>query len=158
MSQLSQTLLVLRQLNLMKFQKLNHLLTFKVVSSSQDELEEFLSLRTVDSIHDPRMWWLQHRTDYPALSHMALDILAVPAMSAEVERVFSSASLTITDRRNRLGGEVVEAIECQKSWLQSGIIELTKAEEIQRMLEQLVVHEDGVPVGFESSSASDERV
>ena len=40
----------------------------------------------------------------------ALDILAIPAMSAEVERVFSSASLTITDCRNQLGEEVIEAI------------------------------------------------
>lgn len=101
----------------------------------RDELEEFLSLRTVNSIHDPRLWWLEHRTDYPALSQMALDILAVPAMLAEVERVFSSASLTIADPHNQLGGEVVEAIGCPKSWLQSGMIELTKAEEIQRMLE-----------------------
>ena len=46
---------------------------------------------------------------------MTLDILAIPAMSAEVEWVFSSASLTITDCRNRLGEEVIEAIECQKS-------------------------------------------
>lgn len=67
---------------------------------SKDELEEFLSLRTIDSVHDPREWWLQHRTDYLVLSHMALDILAMLAMSAEVERGFSSASLTTTDRRN----------------------------------------------------------
>lgn len=84
---------------------------------------------------------------------MALDILAIPAMSAEVERVFSSASLNITNWRNRLGEEVVEAIECQKSWLQSGIIELSGAEEMQRMLEQLEVNGvDGNPAGFENSS------
>ena len=48
---------------------------------------------------------------------MALDILSVPAMSAEPERVFSSARITITDRRASLGIETVEAIECLKSWL-----------------------------------------
>ena len=71
---------------------------------------------------------------YPTLSKMALDILAIPAMSAEVERVFSSASLTITDCRNRLGEEVIEAIECQKSWLQSGIIEFTGVDKMEGML------------------------
>ena len=125
----------------------------KAPKATRDELDEFLSLRTLDSVHDPKEWWLQHRSDYPILSHMALDILAIPAMSAEVERVFSSASLTITDRRNRLGDKVVEAIECQKSWLQSGIIELSGAEEMQRMLEQLEANGVyGNPVGFEESS------
>ena len=38
------------------------------------------------------------------------------------------------------------------------MIELTKAEEIQRMLEWLVVHEDGVTVGFEGLGVSDMRV
>lgn len=118
-------------------------------SSKRDEMDEFLSLRTLGSIRDPRSWWLQHQTDYPTLSKMALDILAIPAMSAEVERVFSSASLTITDRRNRLGEEVIEAIECQKSWLQSGIIEFTGADEMEGMLKQLEVEEAGVSVGFE---------
>ena len=51
---------------------------------------------------------------------MALDILLIPAMSAEPERLFSGAKITITDRRNRLGIESIEAIECLKSWLGKG--------------------------------------
>jgi hypothetical protein len=47
------------------------------------------------------------RATYPNLAVMALDILSIPAMSAESERLFSSASLTITVRRNRLGVESV---------------------------------------------------
>jgi hypothetical protein len=47
---------------------------------------------------------------------MALDILLIPAMSAEPERLFSSAKITITDRWNRLGIESVQAIKCCKSW------------------------------------------
>jgi len=53
---------------------------------------------------------------------MALDILSIPAMSAEPERLFSSAKITITDRRNRLGIESIEAIKCLKSWLSKGSI------------------------------------
>ena len=45
-----------------------------------------------------------------------MDILSIPAMSAEPERLFSGAKITITDRRNRLGSDVVEALECLKSW------------------------------------------
>ena len=53
---------------------------------------------------------------------MALDLLSIPAMSAEVERLFSSCNITITDRRNRIGIDAVEAIECLKSWLRKGNI------------------------------------
>jgi hypothetical protein len=51
---------------------------------------------------------------------MALDVLSIPAISAEPERLFSSAKISITDRRNRLGIESIEAIECLKSWFSKG--------------------------------------
>ena len=47
---------------------------------------------------------------------MALDILSIPCMSADVERLFSSCSLTLEDRRNCMGPELLEAWECLKSW------------------------------------------
>jgi hypothetical protein len=37
-------------------------------------------------------------------------------MSAEPERLFSGAKITITDRRNRLESDTIEALECLKSW------------------------------------------
>ncbi len=48
---------------------------------------------------------------------MAPDILSIPAMSADPERLFSGAKITISDRRNRLGIFTIEALECLKSWL-----------------------------------------
>ena len=36
-----------------------------------------------------RNWWLANQFKYPTLSRVALDLLAVPAISTEVERVFS---------------------------------------------------------------------
>lgn len=47
---------------------------------------------------------------------MALDVLSIPAMAADPERLFSSAGLTVTDRRNNLSIETIEALECIKSW------------------------------------------
>ena len=44
-------------------------------------------------------------------------MLSIPAMSDNTERVFSSYKLTITDRRNRLSIEVIEQLECLKSWM-----------------------------------------
>ena len=50
---------------------------------------------------------------------MAFDMLSIPAMSAECERVFSSAKLLITDRRGRLKEDIIEASECLKSWIEA---------------------------------------
>jgi len=58
-------------------------------------------------------------------------------MSAEVERVFSSSKLTITDRRNRLKEDIIEGIECQKSWLKGGTASLPEIEEVQRAINKL---------------------
>jgi hypothetical protein len=47
---------------------------------------------------------------------MALDIHSIPAMSANVERLFSSCKIVLTDRRNRMTMDSLEAIECLQSW------------------------------------------
>jgi hypothetical protein len=51
------------------------------------------------------------------LLEMALDLLSIPAMSADLERLFLGAKITITDRRNKLRIEVIQFLECIKSWL-----------------------------------------
>jgi hypothetical protein len=43
------------------------------------------------------------------------------AMSAEPERVFSSARRTIAWDKCQLGGRTVERGECMKNWIKSGI-------------------------------------
>ena len=48
---------------------------------------------------------------------MALDILGIPAMSTDAERAFSSAKLTIADRRNRLNMRTVASLEQLKQWM-----------------------------------------
>src|SRR5882762_5184455 len=46
-------------------------------------------------------WWFEEvrRRTYPNLSWFAIDILSIPAMSAEPERVFSGCRRTITWQR-----------------------------------------------------------
>lgn len=84
-----------------------------------DEYTKYLQAPVLPEVKNARSWWLEptQRNSYPALSIMALDILSIPAMSAEPERLFSGAKVTITDRRNQLGIESIQAIECLKSWL-----------------------------------------
>jgi hypothetical protein len=48
---------------------------------------------------------------------MALDILSIPAMSSDPERAFSAAKITLTDRRNKLSIDMIECLECLKSWI-----------------------------------------
>jgi hypothetical protein len=48
---------------------------------------------------------------------MALDILLIPTMSADPERLFSGVKITISDRRSRLRMDIIQALECLKSWL-----------------------------------------
>lgn len=52
---------------------------------------------------------------YPTWRSMAGDYLAVMASSVASERAFSSAGITISKRRNRLDGDIVEALQCLKS-------------------------------------------
>lgn len=47
---------------------------------------------------------------------LARDYLAVMASSVSSERAFSSAGITITKRRNRLKGDVVEALQFLKCY------------------------------------------
>ena len=70
-------------------------------------------------------WWCNdtRRQRYPRLSHMAIDILLIPAMSDEPERVFSGARRTISWERGQLGTETIEMIECLKHWKKSRILD-----------------------------------
>lgn len=70
---------------------------------------------------------------------MALEYLTIPAMSAEAERVFSSAKITITDRRCHLGDEAISALECLKSWSSDGLITAAYPQimELDEMLDAL---------------------
>lgn len=96
----------------------------------QDEYTQYVNSPVVVGIKDPRAWWLEptQRRTYPNLSKMALDLLSIPAMSAEVERLFSSCKITITDRRNQIGIDSVEAIECLKSWMRKNNINFVDSE------------------------------
>jgi hypothetical protein len=51
---------------------------------------------------DPLMWWKQHVQEFPRLTRMARQHLAVPATSASPERLFSSVGLVKSDLRGSL--------------------------------------------------------
>lgn len=63
---------------------------------------------------DLTVWWKNHTHD--GVSKMAWDTLCIPAMSAECERVFSSASRLIGGYQVNLKEDAIEATECLKAW------------------------------------------
>ena len=57
---------------------------------------------------DPLAFWESLMQEYPLISSVALDILTIPASSAPIERVFSTAGESTTGKRNRLADQNLE--------------------------------------------------
>lgn len=100
-----------------------------------DELDRYLSMPR-EKNSNPIQWWRTHRESYPVLSRLAFDLLSVPAMSSECERVFSKAGRVATDDRNRITAATLQEGECLKSWHSSGIIKIAAEglEELQDII------------------------
>jgi hypothetical protein len=97
-------------------------------SSSQtvDELDRWLLSidgRYLTSKTDPIKYWVDRRFEYPRLAKMAFDVLNVPPMAAECERIFSAAGCMITPRRTRLGTDVISAAQTIRSWVKAGLMD-----------------------------------
>ena len=87
------------------------------------------------SIHISSLQLNAHR--YPTWASLARDYLAIMASSVSSERAFSAAGITIGKRRNRLKGDIVEALECIKCLLHRNIIfrEVIPASELEQELD-----------------------
>jgi hypothetical protein len=59
---------------------------------------------------------------YPVWASLARDYLSIMATSVSSERAFSQGGITITKRRNRLKGDIVEALQCVKCSLRNELI------------------------------------
>jgi hypothetical protein len=122
----------------------------------RDALEIFQEQPPLEpaAVTDVIGYWARKRCDpqWKDLAHMALEFLSIPAMSAEPERVFSGAKITISDRRCQLGDDAVNALECLKSWHRDGLISASHREitEVEDMLRALCMHQlDGGAVANE---------
>jgi hypothetical protein len=85
-------------------------------TSSVSELDRYLGLQ-IDEDADPLLWWQAHAKEYPNVSNMARDYLAIQATSVPSEQAFSVAGNTISRTRNRLLPETARACLCMKSWI-----------------------------------------
>ena len=88
--------------------------------SATDLYEQYIA---TDRLHDDEAgcneaiaYWLSRYDSQRDLARFALDLFAISPMSDECERLFSSAKLTVVDRRGRLKADIIEACECLRAW------------------------------------------
>ncbi|KZT40295.1 hypothetical protein SISSUDRAFT_983498, partial [Sistotremastrum suecicum HHB10207 ss-3] len=74
-------------------------------------------------------WWQSNSRRCPVLARMALDVLPVQASSVACERLFSSAKLTTTDLRSRLGTDELEKLQLLKFEWKRDVVDLVKENE-----------------------------
>jgi len=66
-------------------------------------------------------WWKKHANEFPVLSRIARDILAIPGVSISVERLFSSSNHTLSDTRSSMTAESASKTGVVKKWLKKGL-------------------------------------
>ena len=82
--------------------------------SVEDEIEQYMGLdrSNFEASINPIDWWLTRRDTFPTLSKLALGIFAIPAMSADCERAFSLAKLTLSSQRLSMSSDTLEQLQC----------------------------------------------
>jgi hypothetical protein len=99
-----------------------------ILNMDDDEYEVYCH-EPVTMIPDPLKWWLElaQRRRFPNLSLIAIGILSIPPMSAETERLFSKAKLTVTDQRGSMNAKTLNFLEYLRSWDRSVLTVQTEA-------------------------------
>ena len=119
----------------------------RMANNPRKELEQYL-VAPLEDVDDIIRWWgvscflvchfdtvcwtffKLHTVQYPTLSRMARDYLAIQGSAVPSERAFSSGGLTATARWNRLSGEVFEALQILKSGYRNGHISASQQAEV----------------------------
>jgi hypothetical protein len=115
--------------------KKNFTARFQQPRMPTDELLEFWDLKREDyELCDPIQWWLNHKSTFPKLYRLAMDILSIPgedlflfefiqltvsslASAVAVERVFSGGRDTISLRRASLKSDTIRTLMLVKKKL-----------------------------------------
>jgi hypothetical protein len=96
-------------------------------SSTISELDRYLALPQCSGSMDPLQWWKTNAADFPVLSMMAMDYLAVQSSSVPAEQIFSGGVDLVTPKRNRISHEKVSMslknLMSLKNWISNSSIE-----------------------------------
>lgn len=105
---------------------LESLISPPVAASNMDEYEEYCNRKDPEDVNcsNPFAYWLSKRAVWPRLSQMALDIISIPCMSDEPERIFSLAGVLTASRRARAGSDLIGASLCLADWDKRGVVNI----------------------------------
>jgi hypothetical protein len=112
-------------LGMTPYQRIKQSMSVLDVPGDEDEFEKFITSSPRHmSTNSPLEWWCrqEQRSEYPRLHQMAIDILSVPAMSDDPERVFSCTRRTISWDRACLSAKTIEKTQCLSNWVKNGLI------------------------------------
>lgn len=84
-----------------------------------NELDGYINSKCVKRTDnfDILVWWKNNSSQYPILSTMAKDILAIPVSTVASESAFSTGGRVIETYRTSLKEEMAEALICTQNWL-----------------------------------------
>ncbi|XP_035803997.1 zinc finger BED domain-containing protein 4-like [Amphiprion ocellaris] len=74
------------------------------------QLETYLGETTTAREENPLQYWGAHRVRFPILAQMSKRYLSAPCSSVDSERLFSSVSHVVDEKRNRLTAENAEKL------------------------------------------------
>jgi hypothetical protein len=81
------------------------------IRSPHKELEQYLSSSTAfEPDDDVLLYWKKHQCTFPSLASIVKTIYNIPASNTTVERLFSTAGNTVSDRRTNLDVEKVSKL------------------------------------------------
>lgn len=107
------------------YERIKQLMSVLDTLGDEDEFEKFVNSPPRHMMtKTPLEWWCreEQRMEYPRLHQMAVDVLSVPAMSDDPERVFSCTRRTISWDRARLSPGTVEGLQCLGDWVKNDLI------------------------------------
>ncbi|KZT04759.1 uncharacterized protein LAESUDRAFT_657203 [Laetiporus sulphureus 93-53] len=62
-----------------------------------------------------------HEHEFPVISHMARDFLAISGASVAVEHLFSASRHVCADARSSLKASTITEATCVKQWIHQGL-------------------------------------
>lgn len=104
---------------------MNSIFSYPRHCQGTDELQLYLSESVELQDSDVLLYWKYKSRQWPCLSRMAKDFMAITATNTSSERVFTCGRNLLDVRRYALLPENMEAVICLRSWLNSDSVKST---------------------------------
>lgn len=91
----------------------------KQPTSYKSDLDNYMERPPISNEEefDILSWWKTEGREYPILSRIARDVLAIPVSTVASESAFSTGGRVVDPHRSRLEPEIVEALICMQDWV-----------------------------------------